>query len=192
MEYYIAENPDELYHYGVKGMRWGHRKAPEYTNAQKVGRKMSTMKAQKTRYKNAKAAYRADHKNYKDASKKASSAFYAWRKDGDRHIQDAWKYDDMQKQSRQNMRDAKKSYKDAKKEYKAEVNKTNENYTKGARTIDKVLYNGATQKRVNKIMNKTQGMSMEEARKQVHREAWDNTIQLVTLAGGMAFVNKLM
>lgn len=28
MNYYI-QKPDELYHYGVKGMRWGHRKAHE-------------------------------------------------------------------------------------------------------------------------------------------------------------------
>lgn len=51
---------NELYHYGVKGMRWGHRKAQQYTarakQLRKSGKKgdLGEAKAYETRAKNAK------------------------------------------------------------------------------------------------------------------------------------------
>ena len=44
MEYRIIANNDELYHHGVKGMRWGHRKQPERTGTSRPRKKMSTAK----------------------------------------------------------------------------------------------------------------------------------------------------
>ena len=51
---------DELMHYGVPGMRWGHRKA-------------RPLSAERSRYVNAKATYKADKKAYSKAYDKAYS-----------------------------------------------------------------------------------------------------------------------
>lgn len=54
MEYRIIRKDDELMHYGVLGMKWGHRKAPT---------------AHQTRISNAKAAYKTANKDLKTARK---------------------------------------------------------------------------------------------------------------------------
>ena len=35
----VSTRSNELYHYGVKGMRWGHRKAKEYEPKPRTARK---------------------------------------------------------------------------------------------------------------------------------------------------------
>lgn len=64
-------NENELYHFGVKGMRWGHRKAQYNTSNGNVA-------SAKVRMKNAKQAY-------KTANKVASKSFGEAYKYADRH-----------------------------------------------------------------------------------------------------------
>lgn len=67
---------NELYHYGVKGMRWGHRKSYPTTSAGYPTK--STVGAARVRMKNAKQAY-------KTANKVASKSFGEAYKYTDRH-----------------------------------------------------------------------------------------------------------
>lgn len=88
------------------------------------------------------------------------------------------------------VKNAKKEYKLAKKEYKKERKKTNENYDKKKRVIDTLAYNSATKKKINKLMNN--GMSMTEARKKVHKEAWRNTTILAGIGTAYIVGNKIV
>lgn len=65
-------NNDELYHYGVKGMRWGHRKK-QYDNPNSV-------EAKKAAYKNAKKEY---NRSFSKAYDKAIAAYSPVKKHRD-------------------------------------------------------------------------------------------------------------
>lgn len=101
----------ELYHYGVKGMRWGHRKTPYQNTA-------AGTSAQRQAYLNAKANKRATHKEYKKAFNKAyNRSIAAWSPvKKHRQANDARWDDAIEKAQASNA--AKKAYKDAKKAYK--------------------------------------------------------------------------
>ena len=60
MSYYYY-NGSELYHYGVKGMKWGHRKAPDAVSVARGAYRNSAQQA-RSQYKAAKQQARAERK----------------------------------------------------------------------------------------------------------------------------------
>ena len=101
----------ELYHYGVKGMRWGHRKASYQSTT-------AGNSPQRQAYLTAKANKRAAHKEYKKAFNKAyNRSIAAWSPvKKHRQANDARWDNAIKKADASNA--AKKAYKDAKKAYK--------------------------------------------------------------------------
>ena len=95
---------DELYHYGVKGMRWGHRKAPSVAGTS----------AQRQAYLDAKANKKAAGKAYSKAYNRSIAGLSPFKKH--RQANDARWDDAVKKAKASNAAD--KAYKDAKKAYK--------------------------------------------------------------------------
>lgn len=121
-----VNNSDELYHYGVKGMKWGHRKASYQNTAVRTGNS-----AQRQAYLNAKANKKAAGKAYTKAYNKAYNRSMAALSPFKKHRQandERWN-DAVQKAKDMNAAD--KAYKDAKKEY----HQTDEYKAKRAKAI---------------------------------------------------------
>ena len=121
-----VNNSNELYHYGVKGMRWGHRKASYQNTVVRTGNS-----AQRQAYLNAKANKKAAGKAYTKAYNKAYNRSMAALSPFKKHRQandERWN-DAVQKAKDMNAAD--KAYKDAKKAYK----QTDEYKAKRAKAI---------------------------------------------------------
>lgn len=177
MSYYVANGTfyavparsDELYHYGVPGMRWGHRKAPEQSSYVK------NVKSTKAAYKSAKKDYNKAFNKYYNKSHQALSLSKKKRAANDARFEDAWN-------KAGTMNEAKNAYKSAKKERKNAIKSTHRELEKNASFGEKFVYNSATRKKAAKYVVDN-NMSMADATKKAKGDAWRNTAAFLAVYG---------
>lgn len=123
MQYYYYY-PD-IYHHGVKGMKWGVRKA---TN------KYKELDSKKAEYKKAKKAY---SKSFNKAYSRSLAAYSPFKKQRDANDK---RWDDVTKKSKK-LNSAKKDYKDLKKEVRENTTvgqKIGRGMSKAGPTLNKI------------------------------------------------------
>lgn len=168
---------DELMHYGVMGMKWGHRKAY----------KLAVYNA-KQAYKNRNSSIQ---KKYDIAEanieKKYKRGQMLSKKDQNRELS-------ADKKARSEWAKSKAIYKDevrrAKNNYKSNVAKSKIEYKSNYKKLqeedtiaDKLLFNAATRKKAAQYMTENK-MSMTEARKKARKQAIINTTAAMAIIGG--------
>lgn len=161
---------NELYHYGVPGMKWGTRRSRgAYQTAKTNFKVKKSAEIDNFNAYDKRGSSLALTKSSKIAKTNAFNRFNKSVKETDK--------------ARVGYKKAKQNYKADKKAYKEKVNKDNESYTKKQRTLDRTLFNKATEKRVNQYLNT--GSSLKSARTKSYAEAGANTAAILLGAYGV-------
>lgn len=165
----------ELYHYGVPGMRWGHRKALPTSS---VRNKVNSTKAE---YKSAKKAYsKSYNKAYNNSALHPISQFAT--KKGKAKSDALW--DDAYKKA-SSMRTAKTAYKTAKAERRTAIDKAYRKIDKKASFGEKLMYNSATREKAAKYVVDN-NMSYAKASKRAKGDALRNTAAFMAAYGAIS------
>lgn len=180
-------NQNYLYHFGVPGMKWGVRKAPETTNARKVASKKNSMDSTKVRLAAMKAKKKISGKDWDRSYNQMTSATRMWTKSGDAILDTANSNARRSEGANKQYKQAKKDYKVAKKEYKKEISKENEDYAKSKsskKTLDLIVSGEAGKRQINRLMNENKNLTVSQARQTTYVEAGVNTVAFLMLAYG--------
>lgn len=157
---------DELTHFGVQGMRWGHR-----TRSSDLPRS-STRKA----YDNAKIKKKEANKDYtKEFNKVTANPLNSFTKKGDKLYDGV-----MDKMNTSIKADAK--FKKVKTDRKDKIKEKYQTLNGETKLAEKLIYNNATRKKAAKYVVDND-MSVEEASKRAKGDAIRNTTLMVAAYG---------
>ena len=172
---------NELYHFGVKGMKWGHRKALPKSD---LRNRYDRARAEK------KAAYKEYSKSYNYAYNRSANPIpLALTKKGRAKTDAAWKntYDAANKTiaATDKFKAVKKERKQALKDAYKDVNKNTSLATKA------FVMNKNSRKAVAKYMVDN-NMSMTDAKKKVNKEIVRDTAILLGVSGGLSVATLML
>lgn len=160
----MITNSNELYHYGVLGMKWGHHK-PSYDEA-------------RNNYKSTKKSYnKAFHKAYRYSERHPISQFTS--KSKKQESDSLWK-DALNKAD--SYVSAKANYKNEKSARKQALTSTYNTIKKESSVHDRLMYNDATRKKAAKYVV-DRNMSMAEASNKAKGDAKRNTMLMLAAVG---------
>lgn len=172
---------DELMHYGVPGMKWGHRKA-------------LPISSQRARYDAAKQQYKADKKAYSKAYDKAYS--YSGRhlisqfvgKKQKAESDRRWK--DVDNKATQ-LNKSKSAMKKAKKDRKQSIKNAYYDVKKNESIKEKLFYGDAPRRKAAKYVVDN-NMSISDAKKKANKEAIRNSAIILGTYGAIKVASLYM
>ena len=170
------EYPEELQHYGVKGMKWGFRRSRELSASDVRGRYNSA----KTEYRNAKKAFNKSYNkafNYSNMHPIGQFVSKKKKAESDRRWDDAVDKADKLNESKQ-------TYKQVKDERKQQIKDTYKKIDKNTSFGERVVYNDATRKKAAKYVVDN-NMTMKEANDRAKSDAKRNTAIILAAYGAV-------
>lgn len=176
-----TNSDDELLHYGIKGMKWGVRRASAKLATSDTRRHFDSTKAE---YKTAKKAYnKSFDKAYDYSSRHPISQYVSKKKsaEADRRWDDA--IDKAEK-----LKEAKSNYKQAKRDRRASINKTYRDINDRTGLAEKLWYSEGTRKKAAKYVVDN-NMSMDDAVKRANKDAQRNTAIILGVYGSIALAS---
>lgn len=173
----------ELYHHGVKGMKWGVRKKRE-TPTSDIRKRYD---AAKEDVKSSKKAYnKAYSKAHNYSARHPIGQFISKKKstESDKRWNDAINKADK-------LNTAKSAYKQAKSDRKTAIENAYRDINKQTKIGAKILYNNATRKAAAKYVVDN-NMSIQDATKRANSEAKRNTAILVGAFGAYTVASLMI
>ena len=180
MEYYVTRmtEDDELMHYGVLGMKWGHRKAVPTSST------YNKMKSTRSQYKQAKKDYNKSFNkayNYSYAHPIGQYVSKKKKDESNRRWSDA--YDKANALDK-----AKTNYKQAKNERKDKIKSTYRDIQKNASLGEKLTYSNGTRMKAAKYVVDN-NMSIQDAKAKANKDAVRYTAAVMAVYGAIAVAN---